>query len=314
MYVSPFAPHKDLFNELAALRKAKNELDISLIQKFDALGFDWKLNPHRARWMYFYEELKNFQKAHGHCNVPHRHQEQPRLGAWVSRQRSAKDKLKPWQLKLLHESGFEFSDDLETHRLHEWEKNLEKLREYHQKQGNSQVPSTYKDKKLARWVINQRSLEDSLSEYQKQKLSEVAFLYKEQMADLRDTQWKRNLEKLKQFKQEHGHVDVPSSHQNRELANWVRSQRFLKTKLSRERRTSLKSLGFKFSEDLKTERQQSWLRLANELKTHLKEQGTISGIGANLRKWWHKQLFKKDLESWQKLIIEEIKSTIPLQK
>merc|ERR1711907_422038 len=42
---------------------------------------------HKAVWSERYEELKQFRKVHGHCNVPSRYHANHQLAIWVKRQR-----------------------------------------------------------------------------------------------------------------------------------------------------------------------------------------------------------------------------------
>ena len=59
-----------------------NPCRISALKK---LGFEF--NYHRALWAQRYCELKQFKNLYGHCNVPHRYQENFKLGEWVATQR-----------------------------------------------------------------------------------------------------------------------------------------------------------------------------------------------------------------------------------
>jgi len=55
------------------------------VQALDEAGFVW--DSHKAVWSERYEELKQFRKVHGHCNVPSRYQANHQLAIWVKRQR-----------------------------------------------------------------------------------------------------------------------------------------------------------------------------------------------------------------------------------
>merc|ERR1712025_1360368 len=55
------------------------------VEALDEAGFVW--DSHKAVWSERYEELKQFRKVHGHCNVPSRYQANHQLAIWVKRQR-----------------------------------------------------------------------------------------------------------------------------------------------------------------------------------------------------------------------------------
>jgi hypothetical protein len=51
----------------------------------DGMGFVW--DSHRAAWEERWLELLDFQKKHGHANVPSKFSENPQLSVWVKCQR-----------------------------------------------------------------------------------------------------------------------------------------------------------------------------------------------------------------------------------
>jgi hypothetical protein len=55
------------------------------IEQLEAVGFKWK--PHESAWEVRLAELKGFRDAHGHCNIPRLHKDNPPLGRWVRTQR-----------------------------------------------------------------------------------------------------------------------------------------------------------------------------------------------------------------------------------
>ncbi len=72
------------------------------------IGFIWNLLD--AAWEEQFAELLKFKDQHGHCNVADRCSENPRLGRWVSKQRSAlkKGTLSEEKIRLLNSIGFEW--------------------------------------------------------------------------------------------------------------------------------------------------------------------------------------------------------------
>mmetsp|Transcript_29965 Transcript_29965/g.30454 ORF Transcript_29965/g.30454 Transcript_29965/m.30454 type:complete len:265 (-) Transcript_29965:25-819(-) len=55
------------------------------IRALDEAGFVW--DSHKAVWAERLEELKDFSKEFGHCNVPSRYETNHQLAIWVKRQR-----------------------------------------------------------------------------------------------------------------------------------------------------------------------------------------------------------------------------------
>lgn len=60
--------------------------------------------------------------------------------------------------------------------------------------------------------------------------------------------WEAMYQKLIEFKSKFGHVNVSSRYEDKELANWVRTQRkaYKAGKLSQERYIKLIAIGFDF--------------------------------------------------------------------
>ena len=52
----------------------------------EKIGFVW--NPQESLWMARYEQLKQFQQSHGHCNVPRDYFANKKLGFWGMTQRT----------------------------------------------------------------------------------------------------------------------------------------------------------------------------------------------------------------------------------
>jgi hypothetical protein len=65
------------------------------IKELESLGFEWRVCV-TAPWEDRLNELANYRKIHGHCNVPEYYSENIKLGFWVSKQ---------WQHYKLHRQG-----------------------------------------------------------------------------------------------------------------------------------------------------------------------------------------------------------------
>jgi Helicase associated domain len=114
---------------------------------------------HEEKWTSRYKELLAFHQLHGHAAVPHTYPANPQLARWVKRQRRQyklrKDKrpstMTTERLDLLSTVGFVW----DSHDVN-WREKLDGLEAYRQEFGNCNVPSNYRDKKLATWVKCQR--------------------------------------------------------------------------------------------------------------------------------------------------------------
>ena len=114
---------------------------------------------HEEKWTLRYKELLSFHHQHGHAAVPHTYPANPQLARWVKRQRRQfklrKDKrqstMTTERLDLLTSVGFVW----DSHDVN-WREKLDGLEAYRREYGNCNVPSNFRDKKLATWVKCQR--------------------------------------------------------------------------------------------------------------------------------------------------------------
>ena len=114
---------------------------------------------HEEKWTLRYKELLSFHHLHGHAAVPHTYPANPQLARWVKRQRRQfklrKDKrqstMTTERLDLLSNVGFVW----DSHDVN-WREKLDGLEAYRREYGNCNVPSNFRDKKLATWVKCQR--------------------------------------------------------------------------------------------------------------------------------------------------------------
>jgi len=105
-----------------------------------------------------FQQLVEFKKAHGHCNVPHRYTENYALGKWVQHQREAhkKDKLSKKRIIRLKEIGFIWSLS-KSQKPQSWGDRFQQLVEFKEVHGHCNVPQKDpKYRQLGSWVSNQR--------------------------------------------------------------------------------------------------------------------------------------------------------------
>lgn len=126
---------------------------------------DDELNQHRfkpfheEKWSLRYKELLEFHKHHGHAAVPHTYPANPQLARWVKRQRrqyklrqdNRQSTMTSERLEMLDSIGFVW----DSHDVN-WREKLENLVGFRQEHGHCNVPSNYRNKKLATWVKCQR--------------------------------------------------------------------------------------------------------------------------------------------------------------
>ncbi len=92
----------------------KSALSVQKVELLNEIGFDWTLTRRNVvPWKDMYSRLLAFHRKHGHTRVPVKWEEDPKLGKWVSRMRSEREKLEPRRVALLEaiefDWGFKFS-------------------------------------------------------------------------------------------------------------------------------------------------------------------------------------------------------------
>jgi hypothetical protein len=88
------------------------------IQELESLGFEG--GSHTVAWEDRLSELAHYRKIHGHCNVPNRYSENPKLGTWVASQRKQyrlrlegkRSQITPVRIKALESLGFEWKPSI----------------------------------------------------------------------------------------------------------------------------------------------------------------------------------------------------------
>lgn len=201
-----------------------------------------------------------------------------------------------------------------------WQSMLDKLKEFKTEKGHANVPKDYiPDRSLGSWVASQRTVykEGKLRQDRIDSLNELEFVWsfrtigkaedlKEQAdevdgnAPAMERKWQAMLERLKEYKKEHGDTRVPSGYKpDPPLAYWVQNQRVLykKEKLAKERIDALEELGFLwkiYAQDgssptgavsrrsSKAEPDEKWNELLDRLKAFKEEFGHCSKYSCTL--------------------------------
>jgi len=123
-------------------------------------------------------------------------------------------------------------------KIAKWNIRYGELMEYKQEHGDCNVPQSYEpNKPLGMWVNRQRSQYRLLQKGEKSyiaeeritKLEEIGFRWDAlhlARGKVDDPLWNRRYGELIEYKQKHGHCNVPQSYkQNKQLGSWVHVQR-----------------------------------------------------------------------------------------
>jgi Helicase associated domain/Helicase conserved C-terminal domain len=234
-------------------RQRYHRLSDNQFKRLEAIGFQWK--AYDAEWEANFESLVRFKQQEGHCNVPLKWPDDPRLGLWAENQRRSQRRgsLNMYSQRRLNEIGFEWDS---------WEAMFASLLQFKQQHGHCNV--SFGDSKqplLGTWVTKQRQdrRRRCLSEERVRRLDEIGFTWGKSLPPRTDVSmaiskvhsaldWEAMFDALVHFKQQYGHCNVPRNHtDDPELAKWVERQRVIigLGGLSWEQRDKLELLGFK---------------------------------------------------------------------
>ena len=218
-------------------RTTKEMLTEDRRRRLDELGFVW--DPITQQWEEGFSALLKFKGREGNCLISAKHLEDGyRLGQWVSRQRTNKEKLSEEQRRRLDELGFVWDPHTQ-----QWEEGYSAFLKFKEREGNCLVSQKHLEDgyRLGTWVGKQRSKKESLSEDRYRRLDELGFVW-----DPITQQWEDGFSSLKQFKEREGHCLVPVRHleDGYRLGQWVDVQRTKKNKIPEAQRRRLDEQGF----------------------------------------------------------------------
>jgi hypothetical protein len=93
-------------------------ISASRIRALESLGFEW--DSRGAAWTDLFNELADYQKIHGHCNVPKGYGGNRKLSEWVAYQRrhyklhlkGETSSMTPFRIQALESLGFEWKSTI----------------------------------------------------------------------------------------------------------------------------------------------------------------------------------------------------------
>ena len=236
----PEDPHLGGWVGKQRTKRNRGLLSDSRIERLNKIGFIW--DALAANWGEMFEYLLEFKKNNGHCNVPSRWPENPKLSRWVFTQREfwKNGTLSEGRINRLEAVGFEWNI-LETN----WNKFFSALLKFKEKNGHCKVPRAWPENPdLSYWVSTQREnyKKGLLSPDRIERLEQIGFIW-----DAIENSWEENYSALIEFKNATGHCDVPDKWPvNLKLSHWVGKQRsdWKKNRLSADRIERLNAIGF----------------------------------------------------------------------
>jgi hypothetical protein len=278
-----------------------NYLSEDRIAKLNQIGFVWKILE--DAWLTRYNELLEYKRTFGDCNVTFRYKQNPQLGQWVRGQRwNFKNKaLSENRVAKLNQIGFLWKikraqdqskrpKQENNKRESSWLAYYNELVQFKRQFGNCSVPHATNG--LGSWVCDQRKYyrNKTLSPGRIAKLNEIGFNWS-------TCNWMRNYNKLVQYKQQFEDCNVTIK-QNPQLGPWVVRQRqsFKDKSLSTDRIKKLNRLGFRWEVD----KHEIWMKHYDELVQYKREFGD-SNVSARYKAnptlgYWvmrQRMLFKK---------------------
>jgi hypothetical protein len=192
---------------------------------------------YHSQWCEHFRKLCEFKVQFGHCLVPTKYSVNPKLGHWVSTQRSMyrlyqegkQSSMTAERIRALRRVSFEMEASAAL-----WKKYFEQLCEFKEQFGHCLVPRHYSaNLKLGRWVLMQRcsyklhheGKPSTLTEECIRELESIGFDWEAREADLASI-WSVRFQQLCEFKAQFGHYMVPVKYSvNPKLGRWLSAQR-----------------------------------------------------------------------------------------
>lgn len=271
----------------------KGTLSRDLVAEFAERGFVFDPVERRAqaydrRWEAMFARLLAFRERFGHARVPASFSVDPSLGDWMrqQRERMANGKLPDDKRRRLEAVGVPPHDRDEASKrpaqhVSAWLKAYESLKSILERDFGGQVPEILSrlPGKYLNWLGRQHRQEKRgrLETWQREALKAVGYDSKrthvqrkqvrsELQAQKAQAQFEAQVQKIREFVNEHGHGQIPRSHPDSVLVNFISRVRTAanRGKLPREQVEALREAGLSFNPKL--EPSPAWMRHYQRLK------------------------------------------------
>jgi hypothetical protein len=229
-------------------------------------------------WLENLKQFESYYESQMTWLIPSDSEEYKSLKGWINYQRQLfrNNKLSKSKITRLTEMGYSFDLDfrgrkpkLDDHP--DWEEKIEELKFYHSKYNTFLIPKELEQyQELKKWLTEQKRLfkNDRLTEEQLDQLNSIGYSFslnyqgkkfefevnlnlREQRTSLNPNKrasWEETYLELVNYRIAEGNCNVPRSHENKTLANFVTRCRFLfkKGDLEQDKIAKLKLLQFEF--------------------------------------------------------------------
>jgi hypothetical protein len=251
-----------------AFSKGKQcKLDAPQIHQLQTIGFGADSKKSDDEFTEMFQELREYKRKNGHCNIHTQSKENINLSKWVIKQRVHYKQLKDGKssqmtaerMIKLTDLGFVF---VPKGKNPSWEERIAECRKFHAEHGNIRFPKA--DQAMRSWVSRVRSDYRLFKEGKTCNLTREKIEILNEMSMIWDTgfasgpmrfprkTWDERFEDTLDFIRLHGHSVVPQATPG--LGEWVHTQRVeykklqlgKKSAMTAERALKLVTIGFVF--------------------------------------------------------------------
>lgn len=266
----------------------KGTLSPERIERLNSIGFQFTFEDAKT-WDERFEELKEYYETYKSKQV--NSGVNPALYFWERRQKEAygKGKLEQEHVEKLNSISFDWDYKKSRETKDKWEERFERFKIYWKSNPSLDIPTYHAEYELLQLFIKDLKYNfgrNRLSDNRLNQLKEIDFDFNLlPQSELKEKQWNSFYERLKEFKQEKGHLLIPKSDEYSDLPTWITIQRRAKMigSLSEVKLNLLNDIGFpwsgkilanKESEEDKFSNEKRWNESYQELKSFYLEHKT----------------------------------------
>ena len=219
--------------------------------------------------------LRKFFVAYGHVHVPNL-PEYESLYDLCNRLRMTRSQLSRAITKELDSMGFLW--DMHLSNELRWHYHFAELRNFYLQYGHTRVQAkSGEHRKLGVWVQRQRKDESILSLQKRRLLKDVGFQWSSDIQRRKEQDWKEMFNRLKVFFKKHGHSNVSDGYKlDEKLGRWVSTVRSREKHLETWKKKLLKTVKFRFRDDIKKDKERNRLLLFRKLERFYNQFGHVN--------------------------------------